>query len=441
MIMKRVLKSTFSLFLLLLFCMVFCMGVSASAAKAKTPGKVTGLKVTSKDNTIALKWNRASNAKGYTVYRIDNTTGAEKKYKSTTKTSLTITKCTYNTKYTFKVGAYGKSSVKGALSNAVSVTPTPTKPTVPKNFSATSRGNKSINLKWSRASYCNGYIIESYDTSSKTYQTIKTITSASTREATIRNLTPDQKYTLRIRSYRTVGGTKLYSSASNTVSFTAVAFTSEVSSIRSARYKATVKTPVTVKTSSGTSIKLAKGVSLTVNAKSGTNVTGYLANGTKITIRRSALSYKGLDSSSKNDYSKSAKEMYVNLKGYSSSTNYLIWVSHYKLKVNVFQGSKGKWKLVQTFPCCVGKWSTRSPMGLHKILKSIAYGEHGGPYMYFSTGKENGGTVTNPKGAAFHNQVDRTMSKAVSGGCVRMRLSDLRWLYNHCKVGTTVLSY
>lgn len=439
--MKKPLKRTFSMFLLLLLCLVFCMGVSASAAKAKTPGKVTGLKVTSKDNTITLKWNKASNAKGYTVYRIDNTTGAEKKYKSTTKTSLTITKCTYNTKYTFKVGAYGKSSAKGALSNAVSVTPTPTKPTVPKNFSVSSRGNKSVNLKWSKASYCSGYIIESYNVSSNTYQTIKTITSSSTKEVTLYNLTPDQKYTLRIRSFRTVGGTKLISSASNTVSFTAVAFTSEVSSIRSARYKVTVKTPVTVKTSSGTSIKLAKGVSLTVNAKSGTNVTGYLSNGTKIKIRRSVLSYKGLDSSSKNDYSKSAKEMYVNLKGYSSPTNYLIWISHYKLKVNVFQGSKGKWKLVQTFPCCVGKWTSRTAMGVLRILKSTPSSGYGGPCIYFSVGKMNGGTAYDPKGCAFHNQIDSTMSKAVSGGCVRMRLSDLRWLYNHCKVGTTVLSY
>lgn len=436
--MNKVLKRTISLFLLLLIC----MGVSASAAQAKTPGKVTGLKVTSKDNTITLKWNKASNAKGYTIYRIDNSTGIEKKYKSTSKTSLTIKKCTFYTKYTFKVGAYGNDNLKGELSSAASVTPTPTKPSVPKNFSLFTLGNKTANLKWSKASNCSGYIIESYDTSSQTYQPIKTISSASTKETTLRNLKADEKYTLRIKSYRNIGNNmKVYSSASKTISFTAVAYTSEVASIRSARYKVKVKTPVTVKTSSGTSIRLSKGVSLTVTSKSGTNVTGYLNNGTKIKIKRSSLTYKGLDSSSKNDYSRSAKEMYVNLKGYSSSTNYLIWVSHYKLKVNVFKGSRGKWKLVQTFPCCVGKWSSRTAMGVHKILKSIQYGEHGGPYMYFSVGKMNGGTSSDPRGCAFHNQIDKTMSKAVSGGCVRMRLADLKWLYNHCKVGTTVISY
>ncbi len=437
MIMKRNLKKTFSLLLLLLFC----MGISVSAATAKTPGKVTGLKATSKDNTITLKWNKASNASGYTVYRIDNATGAEKKYRSTTKTSLTITKCTYNAKYTFKVGAYGKNSVKGELSNAASVTPTPAKPTVPKDFSLSSLGNKTATLKWSKSQNCSGYIIESYDASSKTYKTIKTITSSSTKEVTLRNLKADEKYTLRIKSYRKVGGTTLYSDVSNSISFTAVAFSGELASVRSARYKVTVRTPVTVKTSSGTSIKLSKGVSLTVTAKTGKNVTGYLKKGTKITIRRSALSYYGLDSSPKNDYSKATKEMYVNLKGYSSPTNYLIWVSHYKLKVNVFKGSKGKWKLVQTFPCCVGKWSTRTAKGVLRILKSIPYGEYGGPHIYFSVGVANGGSVYDPRGCAFHNQVDSSMSKAVSGGCVRMRLNDLYWLYNHCKVGTTVLSY
>ena len=80
-------------------------------------------------------------------------------------------------------------------------------------------------------------------------------------------------------------------------------------------------------------------------------------------------------------------------------------------------------------------------MGVLRILKSIPNGAYGGPYIYFSVGKENGGTVYDPKGCAFHNQVDSNMSKAVSGGCCRMRLSDLRWLYNHCKVGTTVVSF
>jgi hypothetical protein len=38
------------------------------------------------------------------------------------------------------------------------------------------------------------------------------------------------------------------------------------------------------------------------------------------------------------------KTLYVNYKGYASSTKYLIWVNVERQQVNVFIGSKGKWK-------------------------------------------------------------------------------------------------
>ena len=364
------------------------------------------------------------------------------KYKSTKKTSYTIKKATYDRKYAFKVCAYDKKKKTGAFSPVKEVTVTPSKPKTPTTFTLSSKGDRSITLKWSGASKCSGgYIIQLYNEDTKTFENYKTISSKSTKKITFSNLIDNTTYQFRIIGVRKVAGKVLYGTPSKIVSVTATAFSDEVKSVRTARYKAVTKKSVKVKVSSTKKyITLNKGVSLTTSGKKGTT-TGYLKDGTKISISTSALRFKGWDCSTKNDYSKSTKEKYINAKGYSSKTNYLIWISQYKLKVNVYKGSRGKWKLQKEFPCVIGAWNARTASGLHKILKSVRYGEHGGPYMHFSSGASKGGTAANPIGCAFHNQVDSTMSKAASHGCCRLRLNDLIWLYNHCKVGTTVLVY
>ena len=75
--MKRYLKTLFPL----IFLMVCLCCTTASAASV--PGKVTGLKATSSDASIKLKWNKASKAKKYAVYRVDNNGGQEKLVKKT----------------------------------------------------------------------------------------------------------------------------------------------------------------------------------------------------------------------------------------------------------------------------------------------------------------------------------------------------------------------
>lgn len=432
--MKQYFKKV--LLLLCMFVMVFSISAAAAPAKVKT------LKASSKDNVITLKWSKVSGAKGYNIYLVDTTTGTAKKYKSTTKTTYTISKATYYKKYTFKVCAYDKKKKEGAFSETASVTITPITPNAPSNFRVSSYGDKSVTLKWSTASKASGYIIEYYNEDTASYETIKTIKTRTTKKTTLSKLTPDETYQFRITSYRNVAGKTLYSTPSKVVSATISEFSSEVKSVRTARYKAVTKKAVTVTVSGKKqTVKVAKGVSLTTTSKSSGYVTAYLKNGTKVKIHSSALKFTGLDSSSKNDYTKSTKEKYVNAKGYKSKTGYFIWVSQYKLKVNVFKGSKGNWKLEKVFPCVVGKWRTRTPNGMHRIIKSIRNGDYGGPYMYFTNGASIGGTDANPIGCAFHNQVDSTMSKAASHGCCRLYLKDLLWLYNHCKVGTAVLVY
>ena len=75
-----------------------------------------------------------------------------------------------------------------------------------------------------------------------------------------------------------------------------------------------------------------------------------------------------------NDYSTLEKEIWINAKGYSSKTQYLIWVNRAYPHANVFQGSKGNWKLIKSFLVGIGAPSTPTPTG----LTTISYKSAGG---------------------------------------------------------------
>ena len=76
-------------------------------------------------------------------------------------------------------------------------------------------------------------------------------------------------------------------------------------------------------------------------------------------------SYKGNYKSSYNpDYLDITKQNFVNNRGYSSNTQYLVWANLATQKVNVFQGSKGKWKLIKVFRCASGARATPTPQGV-----------------------------------------------------------------------------
>lgn len=431
------LKKKISTFLLtFLFILSFC-AFSASAA----PSKVKNVKIRTVGNTAALSWSKVKDAKGYNIYKLTSN-DTYKKVKTTTSTSVKFSGLTYFQTYSFKVCAYDSSNTEGPASSVVTCKPATSKPSTPKNFQYTALGDRAVTLKWSRVSGASGYEISKYDKKTKSYQTIRTINNPGTVKIYIQKLTDGETYRLSIRSFKSVKGGKVYSNYSDLVTFTAAKFSDAVKAVRAPYY--TVKTRSTVTVTNKTkdkNQKLKSGTALSVTSKTGTMVTGHLSNGDVVTVKRSALQYTGLDSSTKNDYSTSVKEKFINLKGLSSSTNWLIWVSESKLRVNIFKGSRGNWKLMHSAICCVGRWNSRTAHGIRKILRKIRYGEYGGPDIAFSPGTANGGSASNPMGCRFHNLVDGNYGKAVSHGCVRLKTADLLYIYNNCPVGTTVYVY
>ena len=71
-----------------------------------------------------------------------------------------------------------------------------------------------------------------------------------------------------------------------------------------------------------------------------------------------------------NDYKAYEKETWVNAKGYSSNSNYLVWINRAYQHVNVFTGSKGNWKLVKSFLDTI---KPKAPQPTHYPLLLLLY--------------------------------------------------------------------
>ena len=140
------------------------------------------------------------------------------------------------------------------------------------------------------------------------------------------------------------------------------------------------------------------------------------------------------------DYSDATKEGFVDLHGYSSKTNYLVWVSRYTQKVIVFTGSKENWKVYKTFPCSSGANNCPTPVSITEIYLS-------GDQWYFDNYYVTNVTLFNSD-IAFHSILfnydgsvfDGTLGYPASHGCIRMTLADSAFMET-LPIGTTVVVY
>lgn len=144
-----------------------------------------------------------------------------------------------------------------------------------------------------------------------------------------------------------------------------------------------------------------------------------------------------------NDYKPYEKEVWVNAKGYSSRSQYLLWINRAYQHVNVFQGSKGNWKLIKSFLVGTGAAGTPTPTGLTTVSYKSAGGWTTGTYTVRPVVGFYPGT-----GYAFHSRLcypgtdkeyDFSAGYPVSHGCIRMYKNDVKWIYNNVPVGTTVV--
>lgn len=158
--------------------------------------------------------------------------------------------------------------------------------------------------------------------------------------------------------------------------------------------------------------------------------------------------YKGnytLQWAEEHDYDERTKEVWINAKNYSSTTDYLIWINITYQRVNIFRGSRGNWELIRSNIVGTGAPGTATPVGVYTIWARSAYGWVTGTYccrpvVNFKTGS----------GYAFHSRLynpahtyltDPSIGFPVSHGCIRMYDEDIQWIYDNVPNGTTVVVF
>lgn len=143
------------------------------------------------------------------------------------------------------------------------------------------------------------------------------------------------------------------------------------------------------------------------------------------------------------DYSTAIKECWVNrVHNYSSSSKYLIWISLYTQKVNIFIGSKGNWKLYKACPAATGANTT--PTLVQNT--TIKYRSNRWNYEAFYVDKVS---IFDYAGRAFHSLpknfdgtiYNPTIGRPASHGCIRMYDEDCGFIHTQVPVGTTVIVY
>ena len=360
----------------------------------KKPAKVKGVKAVPNANAAKLSWNAVSNASYYTVYKSTKSSSGYKVAKSKcTSTSLKIKGLTGGKKYYFKVVAVsqaGGKTVIGTQSNAV-LAKIPVVAGQVRNVQLSFDSKKNLALTWSRTAKATSYhILYKKAADSKYKILIKTKKS----NYSLAKLKADTKYNIKVQAVTRIGN-KVYLSSK----------TSKVITVTPRQYRD--KNYNKLLASQVRSI-------------------GYVGNKCIYTTKK---------------YSTEVKTAFVNYKGYSSKTKYLIWISHYTQQVSIFQGSKGKWKMIRTFIFATGTAKNHSPRGVFKIT----YKEKG--WFYTST-KEL--YVTHYKGRnSFHTRPlwnngsvqNPTIGKPASHGCVRCYNQDAKYIYDKMPIGTTVVSY
>ena len=185
---------------------------AAKSVKYLTAGKVSSLTNTS--SGITVKWSKVSGASGYYVYRKAGSGSYSKvktiKSASTVSWTDTGVKSKNGTTYTYKVVPYSGSST-GSFTAKKTVRLTAVSISSLKNSSS-----KKMTVKWAKNSKATGYQIQ-YSTSSSFKSGNKTVTvsKAATTSKVISSLTKGKTYYVRIRTYKTVSGTKYYSAWSS----------------------------------------------------------------------------------------------------------------------------------------------------------------------------------------------------------------------------------
>ena len=181
-------------------------------------GKLGSIVATSASfDSSKLSWTGVTGAAGYEIYRSTSASGTYSLITSTTGASYTDAGLTTGTTYYYKIRSYtmsGTTKVYGSYSGIASVKPIPA---TPSGITITKTSSTSIKTSWSSVNGATGYEVYRSDSLTGTYVNI---TTSSNLYYDNTSLAAGKTYYYKVRSYKLVGTTKVYSNWSGVVNLT-----------------------------------------------------------------------------------------------------------------------------------------------------------------------------------------------------------------------------
>ena len=294
-------------------------------------------------------------------------------------------------------------------------------------------------LSWTPNKNAEGYVVFEQNSAGEFVQ-LKSIKGASKTKLTVRNLENNKTYKFKVASYKTINGQKVTGKPSDEVK--AQPFnTKKIKNVHPYYYRGKMRATVKVK---GVTFKKGQSVKVYPRNSKGQSITLYYHGSTPVqlvhkgklyAVPSSKVGFSGYITNNKHAYSASTAEQYVNYRGFSSPTNYFIWVSTYAQKVYIFKGSKFNWKLEKSFTCSTGRGSTPTKFGYGYVKGRIAALEWS-PYqwIYYCVDMHPGGWFHSwlyyPDGRSYGASVGRLGAPA-SHGCVRIDKPNVKWMFDH----------
>lgn len=137
---------------------------------------------------------------------------------------------------------------------------------------------------------------------------------------------------------------------------------------------------------------------------------------------------------------KTSPELYINSLNLLSSTSYLIWIDTAAQKLYVFSKDKLVWKIKKTFLCATGKDSTPTIKGTFKSSYKafFVYDKKYNCYLKYVTQIYKGYLIHSVILDKDGNIIDGTLGQKKSHGCVRLSLTDSKWIYTALPLNTTI---
>lgn len=430
--MRRFSKSLLLFLLMFVFMLLPSQPSSAAVTRPDKVRKLIAGNVT--NSTATLKWTNVKGATGYYLYRVNIQTKRKKLISRQKSREYKLTGLQVGTTYSYQVFAFKKSKGKDMKSKngspIITVKPNANSPAKVEKFRLICYGDKSVFLAWDKVSNAQRYALLQYDKKTKKYVRIATTTDTTYQ---VKNLKAGENYRFIVRSFRIVNGVSAYSVESAVVKATGKNI--NVSDVHGRYWSATLKADVVTKdVTTGKTLTLKKGTKVATTSAHASVYKAILSDGRKVSINKNYLSVGNLQLASSYDYySVEQLEAFINGQGYTSNTDWLIWINQYSASVNIFKGAKGMWKLMRRMPCIIGQYG-KTPFGDHYrlIRRTTAAGR---PQIYFTWNNEK------QWGNSFHCRIDSNTRGAYSSGCVRLGDSDLYYLANNCPLGTAVISH